>query len=272
MHHSAMSHLLRCAGYIAFLLLPLSCPAQVTIGQIEVEDSGRPGIHVAVKDVRIKGYPRRLVTFAVSITDAAGEKVVFEYHQLETSEDPEEWESLVFDFSEGMLRNRFGEGTHDLFAVFTAQVVEQGISNLVPGGYHARPIHIVISAESPAGSARVDANTHLAALSSLDPVCNRAIEASSAYGITFNIREYEPSSSTIRRQYDWRNLEDSNNTDLIRSLEAVLGSLSALPVDFVGKTGLQSVAFVGEVYFLGLDVNSSRKSTCRMRFSTNTCI
>ena len=96
------------------ILLPVSAHAQASFGQITAHnalvgenDEENTGFRVVVNDVKIEGFPQRLVTLAVTVSDAAGEKIVFEYYQFETTKKTELWDRLVFEFSEETLRNRF---------------------------------------------------------------------------------------------------------------------------------------------------------------------
>ncbi|MBN1685630.1 MAG: hypothetical protein JW852_03200 [Spirochaetales bacterium] len=257
MHHVVMLRKL-CALLLPLsLLFPVPGHAEAFLGEIEVRDNtASSGLTVILSDVKIEGYQQRLITLAVSVTDAVGKEIVTEYYQFDTTQDIEIWDKLVFEFSEEALYNRFGEGAQDLYAVFTAAAIEGGASVLIPGGYHVRPVRLTIQAAGPGPGDHSGFLPHLVALSAVDPVFKRAIEVAEAYNIELVVRDYAPVSDTIKRQYSWRNLGESDNHNLIRSLNTVLSCIEELPAAFLSATGLQSVVFVGDVYFLGLDVGA----------------
>jgi hypothetical protein len=135
-------------------------------------------------------------------------------------------------------------------------VVVDGTSDLIPGGYHVLPVHLVIPAAGSPKARQSEPASDVAALVALSPAFSRGIDVAATYNLAIIARDYTPSSSTIARQYSWRNLTDSDNDNLNRSLETILDCIEALPLGFVTTTSLQSVAFVGDVQFLGLDVGA----------------
>lgn len=261
--------------FVLLMALSLDVYSQATVGGIDIDPKatlagksiGESGIRVDISDIIVTGYSHRLLTFALSVSDAEGKDVYTEHLNFETSKDEERWELIRFEITFGDLQRVFGKGNHDLYVVFVVHTIKNQEMHVLTGGYHALPVRLELQQGDLLRKGREDRSLSIAALA--DKAASSSIYADSLalmekYDIGILITKFSSGSDPTREMYEWQYLTENDVFLMERYLEIIIESFNRLPLDFVGKTGLKSIALVKNLHYLGLDVGAGFDITDRM--------
>ena len=172
--------------------------------ELSGEFVGLSGLRVDISKIVITGYSERLLTFALSVSDAAGQDVYTEHRNFETTADVAKWDLISFEIPARDLQGVFGEGTHNLYVVFVIHTIRNEEMHVLPGGYHAYPVKLELEEQDFVSKHVADRQSNdmeIATKAKTSSVYSNALDLSRKYDIGISIREFTAGTGTTREMY-----------------------------------------------------------------------